>query len=128
MNCVKRRAQVVLSSNLCHSMVGRLIPLPPTIAPDEPKKKPKQNYKSVKLVSFWACGHPLLPLSFLHFSITCSLMLWHWENVIVYLLISQEASLAIPLFSPVLVPMAQSIGPFLSQIASSPTIRFGVRV
>ncbi|KAL8045268.1 hypothetical protein ABFX02_08G101950 [Erythranthe guttata] len=36
---------------------------------------------------------------------------------------NKEASLAIPLFSPVLVPMAQSIGPFLSQIASSPTIQ-----
>ncbi|MBA0834071.1 hypothetical protein Goarm_006458, partial [Gossypium armourianum] len=36
---------------------------------------------------------------------------------------NKEASVAIPLFSPVLVPMAQSIGPFLSQIASTPTIR-----
>ncbi|GLU06625.1 hypothetical protein SLE2022_236430 [Rubroshorea leprosula] len=40
---------------------------------------------------------------------------------------NKEASLAIPLFSPVLVPMAQSIGPLLSQIASSPTIRRGVK-
>lgn len=39
----------------------------------------------------------------------------------------QEASSAIPLFSPVLVPMAQSIGPLLSQITSSPTVRLGVR-
>ncbi|KAE8056030.1 hypothetical protein FH972_012833 [Carpinus fangiana] len=39
---------------------------------------------------------------------------------------NKEASLAIPLFSPVLVPMAQSIGPLLSQIASSPTIRLGI--
>ncbi|KAK6139100.1 hypothetical protein DH2020_027161 [Rehmannia glutinosa] len=39
-----------------------------------------------------------------------------------------EASHAIPLFSPVLVPMAQSIGPFLSQIASSPTIRLGAEM
>ncbi|RVW71549.1 hypothetical protein CK203_048006 [Vitis vinifera] len=38
---------------------------------------------------------------------------------------NKEASLAIPLFSPVLVPMAQSIGPLLSQIASSPTVRLG---
>ncbi|PPS03417.1 hypothetical protein GOBAR_AA17247 [Gossypium barbadense] len=38
---------------------------------------------------------------------------------------NKEASVAIPLFSPVLVPMAQSIGPFLSQIASTPTIRMG---
>ncbi|GMP82114.1 hypothetical protein CsSME_00036573 [Camellia sinensis var. sinensis] len=37
-----------------------------------------------------------------------------------------EASLAIPLFSPVLVPMAQSIGPLLSQITSSPTVRLGL--
>nr|GMD59269.1 Mitochondrial translation factor like [Ipomoea batatas] len=41
---------------------------------------------------------------------------------------NKEASLAIPLFSPVLVPMAQSIGPFLSQIATSPTVRLGVSV
>lgn len=41
---------------------------------------------------------------------------------------NKEASLAIPLLSPVLVPMAQSIGPFLSQIASSPTIRFGAEM
>ncbi|XWS41152.1 hypothetical protein CRYUN_Cryun17cG0055700 [Craigia yunnanensis] len=41
---------------------------------------------------------------------------------------NKEASLAIPLFSPVLVPMAQSIGPFLSQIASSPTIRMGAEM
>ncbi|XP_027096612.1 uncharacterized protein [Coffea arabica] len=40
---------------------------------------------------------------------------------------NKEASIAIPLFSPVLVPMAQSIGPFLSQVASSPTIRLGIR-
>ncbi|XP_062155272.1 uncharacterized protein LOC133863336 isoform X2 [Alnus glutinosa] len=40
---------------------------------------------------------------------------------------NKEASLAIPLFSPVLVPMAQSIGPLLSQIASSPTIRLGIK-
>ncbi|MBA0799415.1 hypothetical protein Gohar_009936 [Gossypium harknessii] len=38
---------------------------------------------------------------------------------------NQEASLALSWLSPVLVPMAQSIGPFLSQIASSPTIRMG---
>ncbi|EXC32358.1 hypothetical protein L484_004700 [Morus notabilis] len=38
---------------------------------------------------------------------------------------NKEASSAIPLFSPVLVPMAQSVGPILSQIASSPTIRLG---
>ncbi|KAJ7982641.1 Alpha/Beta hydrolase fold containing protein [Quillaja saponaria] len=41
---------------------------------------------------------------------------------------SKEASLAVPLFSPVLVPMAQSIGPLLSQIASSPTIRVGAEM
>ncbi|XP_021892702.1 uncharacterized protein LOC110810737 isoform X3 [Carica papaya] len=39
---------------------------------------------------------------------------------------NKEASLAIPLFSPVIVPMAQRIGPLLSQIASSPTVRLGV--
>ncbi|WRX10431.1 Protein of unknown function DUF1350 - like 1 [Theobroma cacao] len=41
---------------------------------------------------------------------------------------NKEASLAIPLFSPVLVPVAQSIGPILSQIASSPTIRMGAEM
>ncbi|KAH7516840.1 uncharacterized protein LOC107431813 [Ziziphus jujuba] len=41
---------------------------------------------------------------------------------------NKEASSAIPLFSPVLVPMAQSIGPILSQIASSPTIRLGAEM
>ena len=35
--------------------------------------------------------------------------------------------MAIPLFSPVIVPMAQNFGPFLSQIASSSTFRLGVR-
>ncbi|GMI68524.1 hypothetical protein like AT5G47860 [Hibiscus trionum] len=41
---------------------------------------------------------------------------------------NKEASVAIPLFSPVLVPMAQGIGPFLSQIASTPTIRMGAEM
>lgn len=41
---------------------------------------------------------------------------------------NKEASSAIPLFSPVLVPMAQSIGPILSQIASSPTVRLGAEM
>ncbi|XP_022935033.1 uncharacterized protein LOC111442022 [Cucurbita moschata] len=36
---------------------------------------------------------------------------------------NKEASSAVPLFSPVFVPMAQSMGPLLSQIASSPTFR-----
>lgn len=52
----------------------------------------------------------------------------HLKLMKISLLISQEASLAVPLFSPVLVPMAQSIGPLLSQIASSPTIRLGVSI
>ncbi|XP_008799216.2 uncharacterized protein LOC103713938 [Phoenix dactylifera] len=41
---------------------------------------------------------------------------------------NQEASLTIPLFSPVIVPMAQSFGPFLSQLTSSPTIRLGAEM
>ncbi|CAI0399477.1 unnamed protein product [Linum tenue] len=41
---------------------------------------------------------------------------------------NKEASLAIPLFSPVLVPMAQNMGPILSQIASSPTVRMGAEI
>ncbi|KAL3519236.1 hypothetical protein ACH5RR_017385 [Cinchona calisaya] len=41
---------------------------------------------------------------------------------------NKEASVAIPLFSPVLLPMVQSIGPILSQIASSPTIRNGAEM
>jgi hypothetical protein len=39
---------------------------------------------------------------------------------------NKEASSAIPLFSPVIVPMAQSFGPILSQLTSYPTVRFGV--
>lgn len=41
---------------------------------------------------------------------------------------NKDASLAIPLFSPVLVPVAQSIGPLLSEIASSPTVRLGAEM
>ncbi|CAK9322472.1 unnamed protein product [Citrullus colocynthis] len=41
---------------------------------------------------------------------------------------NKEASSAVPLFSPVLVPMAQSMGPLLSQIASSPTFRLGAEM
>ncbi|KAI4368555.1 hypothetical protein MLD38_017101 [Melastoma candidum] len=41
---------------------------------------------------------------------------------------NKEASLAIPLFSPVLVPVAQSLGPLLSQIAVSPTVRMGAEM
>ncbi|XP_038987689.1 uncharacterized protein LOC103714604 [Phoenix dactylifera] len=41
---------------------------------------------------------------------------------------NKEASLAIPLFSPVIVPMAQSFGPVLSQLTSSPTIRHGAEM
>ncbi|KAG6653730.1 uncharacterized protein LOC122309768 [Carya illinoinensis] len=41
---------------------------------------------------------------------------------------NKEASLAIPLFSPVIVPMAQNFGPLLSQIASSPTVRLGAEM
>lgn len=52
-------------------------------------------------------------------------MIQWWINFSLFL---QEASVAIPLFSPVFVPMAQSIGPLLSQIASSPTVRLGVRI
>lgn len=40
----------------------------------------------------------------------------------------QEASVAVPLFSPVIVPMAQSFGPVLSQLTSSPTFRLGVSI
>lgn len=41
---------------------------------------------------------------------------------------NKEASLAIPLLSPVLVPVAQNIGPFLSEITSSSTIRLGAEM
>ncbi|XP_031500291.1 uncharacterized protein LOC116264296 [Nymphaea colorata] len=41
---------------------------------------------------------------------------------------NKEASLAIPLFSPVIVPMAQSFGPVISQLISSPTIRLGAEM
>ncbi|XP_058092738.1 uncharacterized protein LOC131239185 isoform X2 [Magnolia sinica] len=41
---------------------------------------------------------------------------------------NKEASEAIPLFSPVIVPMAQGFGPLLSQLTSSPTIRLGAEM
>ncbi|MCL7029991.1 hypothetical protein MKW94_009604 [Papaver nudicaule] len=41
---------------------------------------------------------------------------------------NKEASLAIPLFSPVIVPMAQGFGPILSQLTSSPTVRLGAEM
>ncbi|ERN06454.1 hypothetical protein AMTR_s00016p00259610 [Amborella trichopoda] len=41
---------------------------------------------------------------------------------------NKEASLAIPMFSPVIVPMAQSFGPVLSQLTSSPTVRYGAEM
>nr|KAJ0207749.1 hypothetical protein LSAT_V11C500239010 [Lactuca sativa] len=39
-----------------------------------------------------------------------------------------DASMVVPLLSPVLLPMAQSIRPILSQIASTPTIYFGAEM
>ncbi|CAN6454305.1 unnamed protein product [Victoria cruziana] len=41
---------------------------------------------------------------------------------------NKEASLAVPLFSPVIIPMAQSFGPVISQLISSPTIRLGAEM
>lgn len=41
---------------------------------------------------------------------------------------NKEASSAIPLFSPVIVPMAQSFGPLLTQLTSSPTILRGAEM
>jgi hypothetical protein len=41
---------------------------------------------------------------------------------------NKEASMAIPLFSPVIVPMAQSFGPILSQLTASPTILKGAEI
>lgn len=41
---------------------------------------------------------------------------------------NKEASAAIPLFSPVIVPMAQSFGPLLTQLTSSPTILRGAEM
>ncbi|KAL8153144.1 hypothetical protein V2J09_010904 [Rumex salicifolius] len=41
---------------------------------------------------------------------------------------NKEASVAVPLFSPVFVPVAQRFGPLLAQIASSPTVRFGAEM
>lgn len=41
---------------------------------------------------------------------------------------NKEASSSIPLFSPVLVPMAQNFAPLLSDIFSSPTLRAGVSI
>lgn len=65
--------------------------------------------------------------SFIHPKVaTIYLLLWIEMRLKIYFIPLQEASLALSWLSPVLVPMAQSIGPFLSQIASSPTIRMGV--
>ncbi|KAI3695202.1 hypothetical protein L1987_78192 [Smallanthus sonchifolius] len=41
---------------------------------------------------------------------------------------NKDASMIVPLFSHVLLPMAQSTGPILSQIASSLTVRFRVEL
>ncbi|KAI4343471.1 hypothetical protein L6164_010815 [Bauhinia variegata] len=41
---------------------------------------------------------------------------------------NKEASSSVPLLSPVVVPMAQSIGPLLSDIISSPTLRAGAEM
>lgn len=41
---------------------------------------------------------------------------------------NREASIAVPLFSPVILPMAQSVGPLLSEIISSPTVRLGAQM
>lgn len=41
---------------------------------------------------------------------------------------NKEASLAIPLFSPVIMPMAQRVGPVLTQLLENPTLRFGADV
>lgn len=41
---------------------------------------------------------------------------------------NKEASSSIPLFSPVLVPMAQNFAPLLSDIFSSPTLRAGAEM
>lgn len=64
------------------------------------------------------------------FQVACSRKICFWTTTsgfdVVFLSL-QEASSAIPLFSPVIVPMAQSFGPILSQLTSYPTIRFGVR-
>ncbi|MCO5554038.1 hypothetical protein L7F22_007564 [Adiantum nelumboides] len=41
---------------------------------------------------------------------------------------NKEASRAIPLFSPVIVPMAQNFGPLISQLMASPTVRYGAEM
>ncbi|XP_024536427.1 uncharacterized protein LOC9645252 [Selaginella moellendorffii] len=41
---------------------------------------------------------------------------------------NKGAKQAIPLFSPVAVPMAQNLGPLLTQISNSPTVRFGAEM
>ncbi|KAI3824968.1 hypothetical protein L1987_06441 [Smallanthus sonchifolius] len=54
-----------------------------------------------------------------------SSIFWHWT----FSRICHPSfdCMVVTLFSHVLLPMAQSIGPILSQIASSPTARFGIR-
>lgn len=41
---------------------------------------------------------------------------------------NKEASKAIPLFSPVIVPMAQNLGPVIRQLMASPTVRYGAEM
>ncbi|CAI5491798.1 unnamed protein product, partial [Closterium sp. Naga37s-1] len=41
---------------------------------------------------------------------------------------NKEASAAIPLFSPVIMPMAQSLGPILTQLLNNPTLKLGADV
>ncbi|GJP36596.1 hypothetical protein CLOM_g21085, partial [Closterium sp. NIES-68] len=41
---------------------------------------------------------------------------------------NKEASASIPLFSPVIMPMAQSLGPILTQLLNNPTLKLGADV
>ncbi|XP_076956793.1 uncharacterized protein LOC143632094 [Bidens hawaiensis] len=81
-------------------------------------------HETVKDLPSFGIGHSLG--SVIHLLIGSRYAVQRCGNV--YIAFNKDASLAVPLFSPVLLPMAQSIGPILSQIASSPTIRLGAEI
>ncbi|CAI7831043.1 unnamed protein product [Closterium sp. NIES-54] len=76
------------------------------------------------------CTPPMHPIHAWHATIspwTCQCMAWGtpWAPSCIS---SLEASAAIPLFSPVIMPMAQSLGPILTQLLNNPTLKLGADV
>ncbi|XP_076950577.1 uncharacterized protein LOC143623601 [Bidens hawaiensis] len=79
-------------------------------------------HETVKYLPSFGIGHSLG--SVIHLLIGSRYAVQRCGNV--YMAFNNKPG--VPLFSPVLLPMAQSIGPILSQIASSPTIRLGAEM